>query len=778
MLSHLLTQLLRSFGIFFRTIRAFFTRRLVGVWARLKRMTNFSRQATKVAADSLQSAATIAKSPTSRSDYVETKRLFISKKFLLTLAVGLLALTLLAYFVAWPFILGHFLTAHFYVEDPRVETWTGRVVVYSDEEKTIPLYEGKLEEGLLQGKGKEYDEKGLVIYEGSFVDSLREGKGKEYEAGVIRYDGDFAADVYEGDGELYEDGVLLYEGEFSGGVRAGEGSEFYPDGEIHYKGSFADDLYEGEGSEYNEDGDKIYQGGFSQGLYSGEGSLYPARDERIDATFAEGEPDGSIQWYKSGKIYYDGEADGITPSGFGTLYTQGGKTAYAGQMAGGTVDGAWLTTLTAAEFRQALGETAPTEYDNVSGGFIISSPALGLAALCSYQTEDAEPAVHTIYLSEPQEERFALLPDGEHITLDDWPEPVEGTSSFQQVKGVSLPSGSYDSESYELETCRAQVLYRDADDDDREAVLLTWSLPTALTGTGAAGGEQAQAAAEEQARMEEFLASLDLIDGAVSSQVSAQNPYYGTASVGSALTGCASASDAADAIDAMLTYWENAEKRASLEDSLTRTQDLLRAETNAQANGTGNAQTLAALESQQNQLSAAINTCIGEMSKASMQASAAGGGDPSKYDLSGLSVLFDPTTLSLDAMTQAAVSYAQSTVGAGSVDASQLALTLKTTLADLVTAHSQVQTALSAYLQAASAASSASEAYAMGAGDKAGWYSALSARADSQNALYAAMSSFTKQTNALNELTGGWVSRTQGWMNEALAPLYGMAANG
>ena len=97
---------------------------------------------------------------------------------------------------------------------------------------------------------------------------------------------------------------------------------------------------------------------FRRGLYSGEGSLYPAENERIDATFAEGEPDGAIQWYKSDKLYYDGEADGITPSGFGTLYTQSGKTAYVGQMANGTVDGTWLVTLTADEFREALGESS------------------------------------------------------------------------------------------------------------------------------------------------------------------------------------------------------------------------------------------------------------------------------------------------------------------------------------------------------------------------------------------------------------------------------------
>ena len=68
MLNHLFTQFLRSFGIFFRTIRAFFTRQLVGLGARIRRMTNFSRQATKVASASLQSAVAAAKKPTKRED--------------------------------------------------------------------------------------------------------------------------------------------------------------------------------------------------------------------------------------------------------------------------------------------------------------------------------------------------------------------------------------------------------------------------------------------------------------------------------------------------------------------------------------------------------------------------------------------------------------------------------------------------------------------------------------------------------------------------------------
>lgn len=769
MLSHLLTQLLRSFGIFFRTIRAFFTRRVVGLWARLKRLTNFSRQATKVAADSLQSAATIAKKPTARGDYVETRRLFISKKLLLTIVVGVIVLALLLYYVIWPFMLSNFFTAHFYVEDSRVDTWTGRVVVYSDEAKTIPLYEGKLEDGLLQGQGKQYDAEGLLEYEGAFTDGLRNGKGKAYEAGILVYEGDFAADLYEGQGKLYQDDMLLYEGGFAAGERAGEGTEYYADGTIHYKGTFAEGLLDGNGTEYAEDGTKTYEGSFAQGVYSGAGSLYPAEGERIDATFENGEPNGSIQWYKSDKLYYDGEADGLTPSGFGTLYTQSGKIAYTGQMANGTVDGTWLVSLTADEFRAALGECDTVDYNDVSGGFVISSPTIGLSALCSYQTESRDAAVHTVYLSEPRETRFALLLDAQDTAPEDWPTPTVKTRAYTKMDGVNTKSGNYTSETYALEGCRLEILIT-----NDKTVLMSWALTTAMPTS--ASSDEAKTAAEEQAKLEAFLDSLDQMQSPGAVMQATDNPYYGTTAAENALASCASAQDAADAVDAMLTYWENAEKRASLENNLTRTQELLKDAQQAAASGAGSQDTVNSLQSECNTLQSEINTCITEMSKASMQAKSAGGGDPAQYALSELAVLFDPTTLNTEELALLATAYAQSTSGEETVDSEAITLSLKTALADLASAYSNVQTAIASCEQAVSAASTAAGAYATGNGTKADWYTALNAQSDSQAALYTAISAYTKQVNALNELTGGWVSRTQGWLSDTMGSLYSVPA--
>ena len=129
MLSYLLRQLTNSLGIFFRTIRAFFTRKLVGAQSYLRRITNFSRQATKVASASLQGAAAAVKKPTKREDYIETRRLFISKSFLILLAIGAVLLGLLIYFVIWPFLLRTFFTAHLWQGDEDLAEWSGRVIV-------------------------------------------------------------------------------------------------------------------------------------------------------------------------------------------------------------------------------------------------------------------------------------------------------------------------------------------------------------------------------------------------------------------------------------------------------------------------------------------------------------------------------------------------------------------------------------------------------------------------------------------------------------------------
>ena len=148
----------------------------------------------------------------------------------------------------------------------------------------------------------------------------------------------------------------------------------------------------------------------------------------------------------------------------------------------------------------------------------------------------------------------------------------------------------------------------------------------------------------------------------------------------------------------------------------------------------------------------------------------AGAGEPSAYALNGLSVMFDPKTLNVSDLALVAVAYAQAS--GSTVDEASIRLSVQTTLADLTAAYSNVQSALTAYEQSVTAAADAAGAYSMGTGTKANWYNALSASANSQVSLYSALSTFTQQANALNDLTGGWVSRNQGWLSDSLLPLY------
>ena len=365
----MLWQLFNKLGmagmVFFRTIRAFFNRRISAIYARFRQMTNVSRGATKLATTSIQNAAVITQKPTKREDYIEAGSLLVSKSFIIKIIIAIVVAILLVYFVIWPFVLSHFLTAKFYMEDRKIESWNGRVIVYSDKKKTIPLYSGKLEDGKLEGKGKEFDEDGILSYEGEFVAGVRSGQGTSYENGVMIYKGEFAEGIASGKGTAYDHktGVMTYQGDFSEGLPEGTGKAY-------------------------KNGAMVYQGEFSAGKYNGKGVLYPAEGEELDATFKDGVPDGTVTWSKSGKTYYQGEWDSGRPEGYGTLYSKSGKTLYQGQMLGGTLDGTWLLSLTLDELKEALGDAQTSSSRENAQFFLLSSPELGLVARCSYQTEE------------------------------------------------------------------------------------------------------------------------------------------------------------------------------------------------------------------------------------------------------------------------------------------------------------------------------------------------------------------------------------------------------
>lgn len=794
MLSYLLRQLTNSFGIFFRTIRAFFTRKLVGAWSYLRRITNFSRQATKVATASFQGAATAVKKPTKREDYIETQRLFISKSFLILLAIGLVIAGLLAYFVVWPFILSHFLTARFYYEDEKLSDWSGRVIVCYDEEKQNPMYQGTLEDGLLQGKGREYDEAGLLRYEGNFVDGQRSGDGCLYEAGVLVYEGQFSDGEINGTGTAYEDGVKCYQGAFVDGLYEGSGTAYYPngtkvyvgsfsagvyegegtayseDGQICYKGSYSQGLYEGEGTAYDDEGRICYKGSFSAGLYEGSGTVYRADGDRIQSEFTAGVAGGTIQWYKNGKLWYDGSADDLVPDGFGTLYAENGKVVYAGEFDRGTLDGAWLLDLTTAELREVFGEASLTEWD-VSSGFCVENEVLGLTALCSFQQGETESKVYQIWFSPQSESIWAELLPWEtgseavrwaNLSREERPEEYVYQGTYRQ------PDGSADQEWYQRQYYYESYACTILSTDEKAApVQICWNREMTQAGGGGADLSESQA----QERLEQLLASLDGAGGSASGGSSGSGAGLGDVErlLGLMLT----AQDGEALIDALIDCCVYGEMLTALEASQPLLQqELAQAQTQLQR-GQGSQTEVDAAQAALNSLDERLAQYRTNREQAELTVQELSKLSAADYDLQPVLLIFDPVELEVSALYDAALSYAQSAAaGQQEVDAAALEQEIKSTVLDLSLAYETVLSARTTAESAAAQVETAIQDYSKGTADRAALYDAQCARNEATAALYQAMGTFAHYANSLNTLSGGWVAERFDWMADTFATLF------
>jgi len=774
---YFIARLLQGLTVFWRTLRAFVVRRCAGLAALCRRFGNFSRGAVKAANAAAQSLLSVPKNPSRWEDYVETRRLLISKTLLLKLVLLLGAAVLLAWFVVWPFVLSHFLTARFYVGDSRVENWSGRVIVCSDREKTLPLYAGRLEKGVLQGPGKAYDAEGLLCYEGQFQDGLRSGSGMEYEDGALVYEGQFARGLregsgrayreglplyegqfrdglYEGQGKRYERGVLSAEGTFEGGVLTGEGVAYYPDGTASYRGRFAQDVYEGTGTAYDSSGGVLYQGGFSAGRYSGAGVLTLAPGQKLEAAFQDGRPDGVVKWSKDGTLYYEGEWAEHGPEGFGTLYGKDGTALYQGQFSGGSLDGRWLAGLSAQALREALG--GETERPGRDGGFWIAAPSLGLTALCSFRTDEEEARVHTVYLENPGTGGWVELMA---LTLDAWPEDARrwrGEKPLPAREGAAARPGCYPAESVSTEESRADLFF----DRDGDVILGVWSIleapPEALE---ASGGE-----AEAPATTEAFLESLDEMAEALPG--GGESGGAEKRDVGELLAECETAEEAKTLAGRLLLWWELDAQTEARRNCRARLEALLDEAGTALRSGSGGGDA-GGLEQELARTNWEIEQNELELGKLEIELD---GVDPARYDLGALAASFDPAAADIAELSATAAAYAQAVGRETAPEA--LEREVKLAFVGLTQARLQARSALEQYQWRVEAAKNAAGTYAMGGGEKADWYQALSEQENARAQVCAALAEFTRQANELNWLTGGWVSRTFGWFPDCFLPLY------
>ena len=765
MLSQFIRQLLSSFGIFFRTIRAFFTRRVGNAEAYGRRLTSVSRYANKVAVTSFKGAAVAVKKPTKREDYIETKRMFISKSFLVALGVGLVALVLLLYFVVWPFLLSHFFVAKFFQEDKELETWSGRVIVYYDKAKTMPMYRGTLEEGVLQGKGTEYDREGLVTFEGDFVDGVYNGKGSTYSGGVLLYTGEYAGGLYNGKGSAYEGGKVCYTGDFVDGRYEGSGTSYYTGGARKYTGAFAAGLFEGEGVEYREDGPMRYKGSFSAGLYEGDGVYYYSEDSFVKAAFAEGITDGEIEWFRDGKLWYAGGAENLTPNGFGTVYSAGGKAVYIGEMDMGTINGAWLLGLTADEVREAFGEARVSEKDS-SQGFQIANLTFGLTVLCSYQSAHADAQAYKVFFR-PEGTDLTLLPWQDSNRLTQW--ATTGRSETPTVTGLygqaagpgGILKGDWNQSKYVFADYFCIMLWAN---EHGTPVQLTWGSRGAVPagGMGSGGG----AASEAQARLDDLMDELDAVmDGEPSGE--------SEKAVSAMVVGADSAESAEALVTALADCYTYTGMVSALEGGRGLLEQQLADARGALNRGTGSQSEVDALQQKLDAMDRTLAQYRTGAKQAQLTAKYYSGREPDPAQLQSALTAFDPASLKAAALCDGAVKYANEvSAGRYEVDANQLNLKVKTALLDLNVAYESVTAARQAVERAAAAVESQSAAFARGTADRNALYSAQLEQGSAVAGLYEALGTFTHHATELNTLTGGLLAKDQKWMAYAFAGVF------
>ncbi|GHU57943.1 hypothetical protein FACS1894133_1770 [Clostridia bacterium] len=411
--------------IFIRTIRAFFVRNIFNATNKVKRVTDITRQVSTRVPKLLFGVPAMMKAPEKREDYIETKGFFISKSMLFFMVAGIIAFCALTYFVVLPFLISHFFTASFYEKDKKVADYSGKVYLYYDIQKKQKSFEGRLEKGVIQGSGTEYDENKNVLYDGEYKDGAKI-RGKAYVDSKLRYSGDFSDNTYSGEGteyydsgkikyvggfvgglyngagtEYYEKGTKKYDGTFSKNLYNGAGTEYFSDGTVKYSGSFVDSVWSGNGTLYNNKGVLVYKGGFDGGIYQGAGMYYIDAKTTVSADFDKGMPKGEINISVDGFTAYEGASTGLEPNGFGKLYElETDNVIYSGAMKDGKPD---IQSVIGRTYDDAKGMFGNSKLNEALSGdkyFSVTNNDLGIKMLVSFKTEQSDPIVITANMYE------------------------------------------------------------------------------------------------------------------------------------------------------------------------------------------------------------------------------------------------------------------------------------------------------------------------------------------------------------------------------------------
>jgi murein DD-endopeptidase MepM/ murein hydrolase activator NlpD/antitoxin component YwqK of YwqJK toxin-antitoxin module len=710
---------LRSFGIIFRTIRAFFTRRLLGVIARIRRLGSASRYAAKALPKAVGAVTLAAKKPSKREDYFETKRLYIAKSLIAVIVIALIAAGVFTWYVAYPFAVSRFFTLRIWREDARLDGYTGKVAMYYDDELRNLWAGTRLDGGEVVQAARVYDEDGELVYEGGFAGFVYSGEGKLYSGGALVYSGGFEGGLPSGAGkEYYPDGGIRFDGRFESGAYSGQGREYYAGGTLSYDGGFEAGAYSGQGRRMRPDGSLLYNGEFADGLYNGYGKYYTGAESCIEGTFKDGALQGDGAFYVSGKLSYKGAFGGDVPEGYGAMYDlDSGVQLFAGVFSGGEIDLDQFGGLDVQTARKMFFDSPL--YERVSGsGFAIEAPETGITLLCSLRTEKSEPTVVGVVKDAGRARSLAAEQTGSRYFAGE-DAPVVGPSGEGKDPSDTLDDG-------------------DGDGDGAVA--------------GDAGGAQAVIdALESLPGKDESMTESPETDETLEDPAK----IFRARELDIALMG--------EIMAAVVSYAEN---RARFEVYARQTELRRRdraAATEALMTGGGDQQLLDGVDAELERLQGQMNVCTLEAERAYLAVLAETGEDLTMYDASAVLTDVNPADFDLTAM-------------AARLDADSTDADFKMKTLDLAIARENLVLLRSAYNKTLDALEDVKTRYLTGAASEYELNDAAVSALDAYETVYGALCGYTRMASELNLICGGWISEKYDWYKDEFAAAVAVTA--
>ena len=221
-------DLFGAFKLFLRKVERIFVTPVYLFIRMILRKLNPQNIVSKVATDIKNEAKGITSKPTDVSQYFVVGDKFVAKKLVYAIVLILILLAILFIRFGMPLIISWWFTKDMWVNSEDAVGYTGKVCLYDTVNLDHVLFQGRLENGSVEGEGTLYN-----------------------------YDGE-----------------LVYTGNFKNGEYSGFGKLYYPDGSVEYTGGFSANLYDGEGTKYYRSGRPMYSGQFVSGIYNGTGKLY------------------------------------------------------------------------------------------------------------------------------------------------------------------------------------------------------------------------------------------------------------------------------------------------------------------------------------------------------------------------------------------------------------------------------------------------------------------------------------------------------------------------